>query len=1165
MKKLFSLLFITPLFCLTALSQTTPALITAVNTPFTQNFDSLASTGTLDSLRTLIGWRFTEAGTGANGSYSINDGVSNTGNSYSYGTVNAVDRAMGTLASNAVQSSICAFYINQTGNTVTAVRLQFNMEQWRSGGRTTIDSSEFFYGINNGGFLPANGLWTKRSSLNLVSKIVGSPAPTAGARNGNDTANRWSYDVTISGISLNTGDTLYLRWTDLNVTGNDDGLSIDDFTITAFSGTLPAPNAVTSLTFTPSSSKTGTISFSRGGYDAASMTTLVFVKPASAITSGTPSFAPSRYTASSDFSATASTFENDSQARCVMKGDQLSVNITGLQATTQYHVLVYVIRDADSVYSPAATTNNTTLGNPAAVTSTTFLAEGQTTANLSWTKPGEYSNATYTTLVFVKINTGSLSTTPPASTPAYYTANANFSGNSTLFESDTLARCVYKGDAASVLISGLAGNTTYQYAVFTHRDSDSLYSTASTGSGTTLGKEIPASVTTFTFSAITSTSATINWTKPTTYQNDTHQVVVFLKAGQAIKDSTIHTWAASQYTASANFATPGSVFEHDSSAYSVYSGDGNSVNITGLNPSTAYYAVAYIIKVVDTAYSNSRTANFTTPAPPAPAPDPVSAIAFTQTALRTGRVVWTKPAGYINATHSTLVFIKAASSITTGTPVKSPIRYTATPVFGNGTVYDFDAGAYCVFRADTNFINIGTLPIPSPLSIVIHTVRDADSVYSTAATGSGIMDMPALRQLADVNKTNSITGVPDSLGLFVQIAGVVKGFNQRTNGLQFLLSNNSITNQQGITVFNPNRNFGYTVTENDSVWVTGTIGSNRGTVQITIDSLWKGLTTTVDVLTNVTALNEQSENKVIRLNVPVKFLTPPAGTNWPTNSSTISVVSAANDTFAIRLLNTSALGGSPLPADEFFLVSGIGLQISTSVTAPFAFNGYQIIPRTTADISQADGLRAFSLVAPSTNTTIILNEPLTDPIVSSWNRCVPTGSTANPTYTLEYDTITGDFSNPIAVFQSDNSGTDTLFSSAKDDILTYMLSLGYAPGSTISGKWRIVAQSGSITRVSTDVFNLNFVMPSSVGLNDRTHYLQASMYPNPAAHAVRIESYTAIKTVRLYNLAGMRVLEYAVEGRTAELPLDAVSRGMYWVHIQAADGKIRTLKLIVEK
>jgi hypothetical protein len=1164
MRKVFYLLVLVLVLSTAANAQFTPGVISALNVPVTQNFDSLARTVGRDSSRFVTGWRFVEAGTGANGSYSINNGGGNTGDSYSYGVNDSFDRAIGSLSSGSLQSTICGYYVNQTGSTVTAVRLQFTMEQWRSGGRTTIDSSEFFYGINNGGFLPANGTWIKNRSLNLVSKIFGTPAPTAGARNGNDTANQIAYDVIITGLTLNIGDTIYLRWRDQDAQGADDGLAIDNFSITAFSGTLPSPNAVNSLTFTPTSSKTGTITFSRSGYDAATMSTLVFMKPSSAVTQGTPTLSPSQYIPSTDFSAAISTYENDAQARCVLNGDGTSINITGLQANTRYHLLVYVVRDLDSNYSTANTTNNSTFGNPIAVSSPTFLAEGQSTATLSWTKPSEYNNATYTTLVFVKGDNSTIIPTPPASGPGYYTADANYIGNGTKFESDTQAVCVYKGDANSVLVNGLTRNSTYQFAVFTYREIDSLYSPAAIGNGKTLEKEIPASLTTLTFSAVTSTSATINWTKPGTYNNDTHQVVVFLKAATAIHDTTVHTFTAAQYNASADFSSPGTAYEHDASAFAVYNGDGNSVNVTGLNPSTTYYATGYVIKIIDTAYSNPRNNNMTTPAPPAAAPDPVTGITFTQTALRNARISWTKPSTYVNGTHSTLVFVKTGSTISTGVPNKSPLRYTASPLVGNGTRYDFDSQAYCVFRADTNFINVSNLPASGTIAIVIHTVRDADSVYSNPTTGSGSMALPALVPIASINSTNSTTGLPDSNGVFVQLAGVVKGFNQRMNGLQFLLSNNSSTNQQGITVFNTNRNFGYSVAENDSVWVIGTIGSNRGNLQITIDTLWHSGSTTVNVIQNVTTLNEQSENKVVKLNVPVKFLTAPTGTNWPNNTSNISVISATNDTFTVRLINNSALAGTPLPSSEFFTVSGIGAQQSSSFNSPYAFNGYQIIPRSAADISDADGLRAFSLLTPANNTTITLNEPLTDLINITWNRSLPTGAAVAPSYTFEFDTITGNFSSPIAVFQSNNSGADTTFTPTKDDVLQYLLGQGYTAGSTITGKWRVVAQSGTVSRNSTQVFNLNVVIPMGVGMTELMTTLPVRIYPNPAHEQVTITTAAGIESIRVFSYAGMLVSEQTVHANSASVSLSGLSRGIYMIQVMSKDGRSAIQKLVVE-
>ncbi len=1140
-----------------------PVTFNSINIPVTQNFDSLGRTGTVDSLL-VPGWQFLEGGSGAvNRTYGINDGASNTGNTYSYGStiINPTDRAFGSVASGTLQSTIGAYYINQTNNVITGLQLQFVMEQWRAGGsRTTPDSSAFYFGINNGGFASINGTWTLRNSLNLYSKILGGAAR---ALNGNDTANQTNYNITLTGLTLQVGDTFYLAWRDINVQGNDDGLAIDNFSITAFAGGgIPNPSPVTLLSFVTANSKTGTVSFTRSGYTASGMTTLVFMKKDSAIIQGTPTAAPGNYTANSNYTQATSLFENDTQARCVYSGDALNFTITGLQANTRYHLMVYVVRDADSVYSPAVVTNNSTLGNPVAVSNSAFLAEGTTSATISWTKPTEYINASYNTLVFVKRDTSNIIPTAPASDPSYYTSDANYSGSGTKFESDTLAICVFKGDANSVLVTGLSRNTNYQFAIFTYRETDSLYSPANLGNGITLDKEIPASLTGISISGTTSGGATINWIKPSSYSNDTHQVVIFVKAVSDIVDTTIHTKTAAYYNQSNAFSSPGTAFEHDAAAFCVYNDDSGSVILSGLSASTTYYVTGYIIKTIDTAYSNSRKTNFTTPAPPAPAPDSASNIVFTQTGLRTGRISWTKPAAYVNATHSTLVFVKAGTNISTGTPTKAPLRYTAASLFGNGTKYDFDSAAYCVFRADTNFVNVINFPPNAELVIAIHTARDADSVYSIAATGNGTMSLPALRNIADINTTNPSTGVPDSNALFVQLVGVVKGFNQRINGLQFLLSNNNNTNQQGITVFSANRNFGYSVSENDSVWVVGTIGSNRGLCQITIDTLWKGSSTTQTVTNNVNSLSELSENKVIKLNLPVKFLNTPSGTNWPTATTNISVVSNAQDTFVIRLLGNSALAGTPLPSTPTFYVTGMGSQISSSNMVPFPFNGYQIIPRYAFDIEEiapsSDTLSDFHLLSPSDNITIIPDSPYTDINLVSWTSSLPGGILVSPTYTFELDTLFGDFSFPVFSTLSNNAGADTILELDELSIITFFASIGVLQGQTYSAKWRVMANSGSVSQISSETFRINIVMPIPTGLYKQDKLLKAVVYPNPVTNQLAILTDKAIEEVSIYDSNG----KLLYQGNHSEIDFQEYSKGIYQIIIVGKDGSQANMRVI---
>src|SRR5262245_33360306 len=68
-------------------------LITSFNLPVVEQFDTLASSGTSGILPK--DWKIFEAGTGANLTYSANNGSLATANTYSYGNVGLTERALG--------------------------------------------------------------------------------------------------------------------------------------------------------------------------------------------------------------------------------------------------------------------------------------------------------------------------------------------------------------------------------------------------------------------------------------------------------------------------------------------------------------------------------------------------------------------------------------------------------------------------------------------------------------------------------------------------------------------------------------------------------------------------------------------------------------------------------------------------------------------------------------------------------------------------------------------------------------------------------------------------------------------------------------------------------------------------------------------------------------
>lgn len=59
-------------------------------TAYTQNFDSLANSGTSSALPT--GWAFSESGTNANTMYTAGTGSGNAGDTYSFGPSGGTDR-----------------------------------------------------------------------------------------------------------------------------------------------------------------------------------------------------------------------------------------------------------------------------------------------------------------------------------------------------------------------------------------------------------------------------------------------------------------------------------------------------------------------------------------------------------------------------------------------------------------------------------------------------------------------------------------------------------------------------------------------------------------------------------------------------------------------------------------------------------------------------------------------------------------------------------------------------------------------------------------------------------------------------------------------------------------------------------------------------------------
>ena len=119
-----------------------------------------------------------------------------------------------------------------------------------------IDSLIFLYSTNASNVNDTAAAATWNTVNTLLFQSVQQTATTAGALDGNLAANY----ATISGIipvSIPSGSSIVIKWIDKNISGNDDGLAVDDLNInfTTSGGGTTNYNPI-ATTFTPSNGAT---------------------------------------------------------------------------------------------------------------------------------------------------------------------------------------------------------------------------------------------------------------------------------------------------------------------------------------------------------------------------------------------------------------------------------------------------------------------------------------------------------------------------------------------------------------------------------------------------------------------------------------------------------------------------------------------------------------------------------------------------------------------------------------------------------------------------------------------------------------------------------------------------------------------------------------------
>ena len=232
-------------------------ILTTLGSASAQNFDTLANTGSTNNL-TINGWYLNETGTAANnnGQYQAGTGSNNAGDTYSFGATSSTDRAFGGLLSGTLNPTIGAQFTNNTGSTVTSLDVSYIGEMWRAGvtNRNAADRLDFQLSTNATSL--TTGTWVDYNSLDYNSSNINA---TAGALNGNTAGNRTTLSFSITGLNIANGASFWIRWLDSDIASSDDGLAVDDFSITP-NTTAALPN-LTITDVSANEGNSGTTSF----------------------------------------------------------------------------------------------------------------------------------------------------------------------------------------------------------------------------------------------------------------------------------------------------------------------------------------------------------------------------------------------------------------------------------------------------------------------------------------------------------------------------------------------------------------------------------------------------------------------------------------------------------------------------------------------------------------------------------------------------------------------------------------------------------------------------------------------------------------------------------------------------------------------------------------
>ncbi len=384
---------------------------------------------------------------------------------------------------------------------------------------------------------------------------------------------------------------------------------------------------------------------------------------------------------------------------CIYKGTGTSVTVTGLTPGQTYRVMVIEYNGTSGFEAYLTTTNSNNPANQIAdysapttqAYSINFTSVNENSISFSWT-PG---NGTFSAVFVKEGNSGAA--VPSDNTT--YTANQVFGLGDEIASSGWY--CVYNGNSSSTTVTGLSLGVTYRVMVCSYNGISGLekynINTATNN---------PANITTdyqaptiqasnIVASNISESGLTLSWTSG----NGTSRAIFMYEGNSGTPSPTNNT----TYLANSNFGSGDQI--GTSGWYCMYNGNGNTVNITGLNPATTYRVMVCEYNgtsgwekyLVSTATGNpaNTTTDFAAPTTQA------YNIQFADISTSATSV-------YITRGNGQYVAIFAKQGDTGNANPSNNTTYAASATFGSGDQIG-TSGWYCIYNGTGNYVYLTNL------------------------------------------------------------------------------------------------------------------------------------------------------------------------------------------------------------------------------------------------------------------------------------------------------------------------------------------------------------------------------------------------------------------------------------------------------------------------